>query len=131
MSVRDVAESYIKAEDAAFQNGDFAALSRVETAGVAYHMGPPIGDLVGHEAHKQYILAARAHSADIKQEWQYLAGDGTVLALSYKASGRFVADMPGMPPTAGKRFANDYLFVLRLEKDRVAEVWASGTMAIT
>jgi hypothetical protein len=131
MSIKDIAESYVKAEDAAFQKGDFDALSTVEDAGVVYHMGPPFGEMVGHEAHKQYILGARQAGADLKQQWEYLAGDGNLFAMAYKAGGRFVADMPGMPPMVGKTFANDYLFVLRVENNRVVEVWAKGTMAIS
>jgi hypothetical protein len=76
-------------------------------------------------------LSARKSSTDIKQEWGFLAGDGGLFAMSYKATGRFVADMPGFPPMTGKSFANDYLFVLRLENQKIVEVWAHGTMAIT
>jgi hypothetical protein len=49
MSIKDLAAQFVKAEDAAFQKGDFATLSKIEDANVVYHMGPPFGDMVGHE----------------------------------------------------------------------------------
>jgi len=131
MSIGDFAAKFVEAEDAAFQRGDFNALSKIEDPNVVMHMGPPFGDMIGHEAHKQYILGARNASNDFKQEWKLLAGNENLFAMSYRATGRFVADMPGLPPTAGKGFNNDYLFVIRLENERVVEVWARGTMALT
>ncbi len=131
MSIRDFAAKFVEAEDAAFQKGDFSALSRIEHPNVVMHMGPPFGDMFGHEAHKQYIMGARKASNDFKQDWKFLAGNEDLFALSYRATGRFAADMPGLPPTAGKSFDNDYLFVIRVQNQRVAEVWAKGTMAFT
>ncbi len=90
-----------------------------------------MGDIEGHEAHRQYILAICHACSDIKQEWEYLAGDGDVFAMSYKSSGRFVAEMPGLPTPIGKSFVNDYLMVMRLQNKKVAEVWAHGTMTLT
>ena len=130
MSIKDFADKFVEAEDAAFQRGDFGALSKLEHANVVYHMGIPLGDIAGHEAHKQDILGSRQACSDIKQDWKYLAGDGNLFAMSYKASGRFTAEKPGFPTPIGKSFANDYLFVLRLEAQKIVEVWAHGTMAI-
>ncbi len=131
MSTQDIANKYFKAEDDAFQKGDFGALSQVEDANVVWHMGPPMGDIVGHEAHKQYISVVRKAASGITEEFKYLAGDGNLFACAFKSSGRFVAEMPGMPVPIGKSFVNDYLMVMRLQNQKVAEVWAHGTMAVT
>ena len=131
MSIRDFAAKFVEAEDAAFQVGDFAALSKIEDANVIYHMGVPLGDIVGHEAHKRDILGTRQACSDVKQEWRYLAGDGDLFAMGYRASGRFTGQKPGFPTPIGKSFTNDYLFVLRLDNQKIVEVWAKGTMAIT
>ncbi len=131
MSIEDFAAKFVEAEDAAFQKGDFSPLSKIEDPNVVMHMGPPFGDMLGHEAHKQYVISARKSSTDVKQDWGFLAGDGNLFAMSYKATGRLVADMPGLPPMAGKSFANDYLWVLRVENQKIVEVWAHGTMAIS
>ena len=48
-----------------------------------------------------------------------------------KLVGRFTAEKPGFPTPIGKSFANDYLFVLRLENENIVEVWAHGAMALT
>jgi ketosteroid isomerase-like protein len=131
MSTRDTAEKYFAAEHDAFLKGDFNALSKVEDPNVVWHMGPPMGDIAGHEAHKQYILSGRKAAADMKVEFKYLAGDGNLFACSFTSSGRFVAEMPGMPLPIGKSFVNDYLMVMRLHSGKVAEVWTHGTMTLT
>ena len=131
MSIKDFAAEFVKAEDAAFQQGDFAALSKIEDANVVYHMGMPLGDFVGQEAHKNDIIGSRQACSDLKQEWRYLAGDGNLFAMGYKASGRFTGEKPGFPTPIGKSFATDYLFLLRVENQKIVEVWAHGTMALT
>ena len=59
MSTKEVAEKYFKAEDDAFLKGDFITLSMVQDINIVFHIGPSIGDIVGHEAYKQYILNIR------------------------------------------------------------------------
>ena len=77
MTIKDFAAQFVKAEDAAFQKGDFSALSKIEDPNVVMHLGPPFGDMFGHEAHKQYIIGARKASNDFKQDWKFLAGRRT------------------------------------------------------
>ena len=131
MSTKDIAEKYYRAEDNAFQKGDFNSLSKVEDTNVVWHMGPPIGDIVGHEAHKQYILNIRKAAVDIKQEWKYLAGDGNLFACTYKSSSRLVAEIPGLPIPVGKTINADSLMVMRLQNEKVVEVWSHATMALS
>ena len=87
-------------------------------------------DVVGFEAHKQYIMSATQAIPNSKQEWRYLAGEGNLFALSYKASGRITGEMPGFPLPVGKDMFNDDLFVVRLNKGKIVEVWINGSMAI-
>jgi hypothetical protein len=46
MDIKEFAEKFTKAEDDAFQQGDFTALSKLEDPNVIYHMGP-LGDISG------------------------------------------------------------------------------------
>jgi hypothetical protein len=130
MNTKDFAEKFIKAEDEAWLNGNFAALEKIEDPKVIYHMPPPMPDVAGFEAHKQYILGNGQLTSGLRQEWHYLTGEGSVFALSYKATGQFTGQIPGLPPTTGKNFINDFLFLFQLKKGKVTEVWTNGSMAI-
>jgi predicted ester cyclase len=125
MNIKDFAEKFIKAEDEAFQKGNFEPLKALEDPNVVYHMST-FGDMVGHEAHKQQIMSSHQLASDIKQEWKYLTGEGNLFALSYKA--RYVSrgNIPGMPPE-GQEASRDALFLLRAKHGKVIEVWNNGS----
>jgi hypothetical protein len=124
MDTKEFAEKFIQAENDAFQKGDFVALSKLEDPNVVYHMST-FGDMVGHEAHKQQIISSHQWFSEIKQEWQYLVGDGNLFALSYKA--RYISKGNiGLPP-AGKEAGRDSLFLFRLDHGRIVEVWNNGS----
>lgn len=125
MDIEEFAEKFIKAEEEAFQHGNCDALAELEDPNVVYHMGSR-GDLVGHEAHKQDLLAAQQAFSDIKQEWKYLTGEGNLLALSLKARYISTGNVPGLP-AAGKEITEDAIFLLRLKNDRIVEAWANGS----
>ena len=73
MSLKKFAEKFIKAEDEAWLKGNVDALDDVEHSDVVYHLTPPMPDVVGREAHKQFIVAARKAFSDIKFEIKYYA----------------------------------------------------------
>lgn len=130
MSIKDFAQEFIKAEGASWGKGDFTSLEKLEDPGVVFHM-PSMPDVVGFEAHKQYITGSKQMTSGLKQDWQYITGDSNLFVLSYKASGRFTGQVPGMPPTTGKNYTSDYLFVLQLKNGKIAEVWTNGTFTLT
>jgi predicted ester cyclase len=125
MNIKDFAEKFIKAEDEAFQKGNFEPLKALEDPKVVYHMSS-FGDLVGHEAHKQNVMSSHQLASDIKQEWKYLTGEGNLFALSYQARYISKGNIPGMPP-AGKEASRDALFLLRVKHGKVVEVWNNGS----
>jgi predicted ester cyclase len=125
MNTKDFAEKFIKAENEAFQKGNFDALKALEDPNVVYHMSS-FGDMVGHEAHKQQIMAVPQWFSDIKQEWRYLTGEGNLFALSYKARYISKGNIPGLPP-AGKEASRDALFLFRVKHGKVVEVWNNGS----
>jgi len=130
MSIKDFAEKFIKAEEKAFQHGNFDALKKLEDPNVIYHV-PPLPDMVGHEAHKQDIMGTRQAVSGLKQEWKYLTGEGNLFALSYKSSGRITGEKPGFPMPIGKDISTSYLFVLRVKKGKLVEAWANGSFTVT
>jgi predicted ester cyclase len=125
MNIKKFAEKFIKAEDEAFQKGNFEPLKAIEDPDVVYHMSS-FGDLVGQEGHKQNIMSSHQLASDIKQEWNYLTGEGNLFALSYKARYISKGDIPGWPP-AGQEASRDALFLFRLKHGKIVEVWNNGS----
>ena len=124
MNIKAFAEKFIKAENEAFQKGNFEPLKALEDPSVVYHMSS-FGDMVGHEAHKQQIMSSHQLASDIKQEWKYLTGEGNLCALAYKARYISTGKLPGWPP-AGKEATNSSLFLVRAKRGKVVEVWSNG-----
>ena len=122
MDLKEFAAKYIEAVDEAFQNNNFDLLEKVEDKDVVYHTP----SLVGHEAHKQSIIESRQYISDIKQEWEYLVGDGNVFALGYKARYISTGKVPGWPP-AGEEAGRDAIFLYRLDNGKIVEVWQNGS----
>ncbi len=127
MDIKEFAEKFIKAENEALQQGNFDALAELEDPNVVYHVPPPLTDLLGHEAHKQFLLTARQAFSGQQLEWKYLTGEGNLFVLSYKSRGMFTGELPGFPPPTGKEITADNLMVLRLKDGKIIEVWEKGT----
>ena len=125
MELKEFAEKYTKAVVEAFQKNNFDPLKEVEDANVVYHT-PGFPDLVGHEAHKQSILSFPEYYSDIKQEWEYVTGEGNLFALAYKARYISTGKLPGWPPAGGEA-GRDALFLYRLKDDKIVEVWQNGS----
>ena len=125
MDTREFAEKLIRATIEAMVNGNVDELEKLEDPQVVYHM-PGGQDRLGHEAHKQDILNLRLAISNLKMEMKYLVGDGNVFALSLKSSGHYVSEIPMRPIPVGKNFSDDFLFVYRLKKNRIVEVWING-----
>jgi len=127
MPVKEFAEKFIKAENKAWKTGNCDALEALENPNVVYHQSP--ADVMGWEAHKQYILMARQATSDLKQEWEYLTGAGNLFALSYKMNCIVTRELMGIPP--GKKVTNDSIFVVRLARGKIAETWIKGAMTVS
>jgi predicted ester cyclase len=126
VDIKEFAEKLIKATEEAMANGNVDALEKLEDTQVIYHM-PGGQNRLGHEAHKQDILILRPAISNLKMEMRYLAGDGNVFALSLKSSGCYISEIPTRPIPVGKNFSDDYLFVYRLNRNRIVEVWINGS----
>ena len=126
MDIKEFAQKFIEAEDEAWK-GNFEPLEQIESPDIVIHM-PPAPDFNGFEAHKQYILTARESTKDLTLEWEYITGDGNVAVVSLKEHVTLTVDNPVFKIPAGTTIDADMFFVLRRENDRVAEIWAKGSM---
>jgi hypothetical protein len=129
MSIEEFAEKFMKAEMEAFHQGKLDALEQLESPNIMIHMDPPLSDIVGFEAHKQYIMNAR-QGGEITQNWKYITGDGNVGVLSLKQSVKFLVDNPVLSLKAGANVDVDAFFVLRLENGKAAEAWIKGSITV-
>lgn len=123
-SPREFAERFIAAEHKAWSTGDVADLKAIESDDIVFHL--PGAELKGWQAHEKFIVDGRQTASDLKQDWTYLSGDGEHIVLGYRSS----ATLKGDGQTPARLASNDYLFVLRLENQKVAEIWANGSEAL-
>ena len=113
MNIKKFAEKVIKAEEEAFQKGNFDLLKALEDPNVVYHVYQRHTDLVGHEAHKQDIIDSSKGRVFTKFEFQYLTGEGNLFALSIKING------------------GNFLFIGRVKKGKVIEGWVNGSSTVS
>jgi predicted ester cyclase len=127
MDIKEFAGKFIKAENEAWEKGNFKPLEALEDPNVVYHLMALGQETAGFEAHKQYITTARKALSNLRQEWKYLTGEGNLFALFYKSRGVFTGEMPGFPPPTGKEVTTDGLFLFRLKKGKLVEAWSWST----
>lgn len=109
------AKQFIEAEDQAWQQGDFRALEAIEDPNIVFH---GLG-IENFEAHKQYIINARNSNSGIKQEWEYVTGDASLFALSYKAEVTATDQMSRV----------EALMLFRVGNGKITDVWLNMNTA--
>jgi len=129
MDIKEFGGKYIKAQKEAWK-GNFDDLEAIESPDVIFHVGP-LGEMVGWEAHKQYIQSNSQATSDLHQDFKYLAGDGNLFAISYKSRGTAINDIPAFSIAKGHNLTVDYLFVLQVQNGKIIEVWANGSLNIS
>jgi len=127
MDIKEFGEKYIKAQEAAWLQGKVDGFDELEDPDVVYHFLPPNPDRVGLEGHKKYFEGLRKALTDSQMEWKYLTGEGNLFAVSYSARAMFTGEVPGMPPPTGKEVTDNEMFLCRLEKGKIVEVWGAGS----
>ena len=126
MDIKEFAEKAIEADKEAWQNGNFTLLEELEHPNMVIHMPLNMPDMVGSKAHKQQIIEARKNYSDIKQEWEYLTGDGNLMVISYKASFRVGEKMPVSNTPLARNFTSDEIIVMRVQDGKIVEGWGKG-----
>jgi hypothetical protein len=130
MNIKKFAEKYIKAEEEAFQKGNFEPLKALEDPNMRVHMPQGYPEMVGHEAHKQQINDSRQIHSFEKQEIKYLTGEGNLFVLSYTASFRVTGEKPGYKLPVGKKVLDNAIIIGRVKKGKVIEGWAINNLKV-
>lgn len=122
-------ERFLKAEDEAWK-GNIKALEEIDDLNVVIHMClHPMGvlpDLIGVEAHKQYIQGSLGAVSNLTQEWSDFVQQGDSAAVRYISKGNLTGQIPGMAPPRGQEYTVDCLMLLHLRNDKVIEYWMYG-----
>lgn len=116
----EFARRFVQAEEKAWQEGNVEDLERLEDPDIIYYTSGGEVLTAGFQAHKEFILSNRESFTAVKQEWEYLAGDGNVFSMSYTSTAE----------TPTQRTEVDALFVFRLENGRIVEVWTHPTTTV-
>lgn len=127
MSIKDYADKFIAAENAAWLEGNIDALDDVDAPNVVYHLMPPASDVVGRDTHKKLIAAERKAFTNIHLEWKYLTGEGNLFAVFYFQRMMFTGKSAHRPPPTGKRATINEMCLCRVNDGKIAEVWFAGT----
>jgi predicted ester cyclase len=130
MLIKDIAEKFMKAENDAWLKGNVDAFDAVDSPDVVYHLIPGMPDIVGRDAHKQYIAARRQAFTGIKFDWQYLTGEGSIFAVYCAEQMTSIAEIPGMPLPPGTKIALSTTIIGRVNKDYLAEVWMATSLSV-
>jgi hypothetical protein len=98
-------------------------LDEIEPADVIFHLGPGGGALVGLKGHKEHVIDfGKAFSGLKMEEPEYIHHEGSYFSFWIKGRTLLTASLPGMPP-AGKEISATLMYIGRVKKDKVAEVW--------
>ena len=131
MSLRQLAEKYIKAVTEARVNGNLDALDEVETQDIKIHLIAPLPDVIGRNDHKIYVKRMRDAYKDIKLEWNYIMSQGDIFAVYYTEQMKIVGTVPGFPvPPKAKKATTMITSICHVKGNKVDEVWMSGAFML-
>jgi predicted ester cyclase len=128
MDIKEFAQKYIKAQTEAWLQGKVDGFDELENTDVVYHFQPPNPDRVGLEGHKKFFEGLRKAFTNIQIKWKYLTGEGNLFVVAYVARVMFTGgELPGFAPPTGKEETIYEMFVCRLEKGKIVEVWVASS----
>jgi len=113
---------------AAWNTGDLGQLDEVFAADSVYH-APPFPDLIGLEAHKQFITDARQAYPDFHLSLDEVIDAGERTAMRWTWQGTFSGPTAAIPvpptgrPATGRRFEVTSVDIFRISNGRIAAHW--------
>jgi predicted ester cyclase len=119
----DFKERFLKAKAEAWYKGNLDALDDVDDPAIVIHQ-PPTPDMVGREAHKQYIAGTRQAFSDYRQEWADVITEGGIMAARYIAHMKHTGPSPMIPvPPTGKELTVSAAMFFHIKNDRIVEMF--------
>jgi steroid delta-isomerase-like uncharacterized protein len=110
----------------AWNTGDLGQLDEVFAADSVYHV-PPFPDLIGLEAHKQFITDARQAYPDFHLRLEEVIDAGERTAMRWTWQGTFSAPTAAIPvPPTGKHAIGPGCHIIHWANGKVAETWHIG-----
>ncbi len=119
---KEIAEKFVKAEEEAWIKGNVDALDEVEDPNIVIH-GVGMPDIVGRDAHKQFIAGARQAFANVRHEFLDITGSGDIAAFRYTERFTFDKEMPGLPPPTGKSVYYPGAMFLHIKNKKIVEIY--------
>ncbi len=110
----------------AWNTGNLDMLDEVFALDSTYHV-PPFPDLVGIEAHKQFITEARLSYPDFHLMLHEIIAEGNVTVMRWTWHGTFSgpSSMIPIPPT-NRHGAAEGVHVVHWEQGKAVEAWHIG-----
>ena len=119
---KEIAEKFIAAENEAWDNGNVDALDEVEDPNIVLHVvGQP--DIMGRDAHKQFIAFAREAYSNPEHEFFDVIGTGNIAAFRYTERFIFDKEMEGLPPPTGKDAFHEGAMFLHIKNGKIVELY--------
>jgi predicted ester cyclase len=102
MSIEELKAKIRWASEEAWMKGNLDALGEVYAADCVWHR-PPLPDVRGLEASKEYIAGARSGYSDIQFVHEEMVGEGNSIAYRYTWRAKHTGQSPTLPiPPTGK-----------------------------
>lgn len=110
----------------AWNTGNLDLLDEVFATSVVYHV-PPFPDLMGLEAHKQFIASARITYPDFNLTIDEIIVQGNTTAMRWIWRGTFAGPSPSIPvPPTGKPGVSLGAHITHWKDGKVVETWHIG-----
>ena len=124
--IKDFTTALIRANEAAWNEGDLDALDQVYDPGLVRHE-PPFPDTPDLAAHKEWIAASRASYPDATLEFNEMIKEGNATAARWTFRGTHTGEHPALPiPPTGQKVKMTGGSMTRIEGDLIVEEWIFG-----
>jgi predicted ester cyclase len=123
LDIKELAQKYTKAVEEAYYRGNLDPVDDLYHTDVVIHQ-PPFPDIVGLEAYKQNIMAARQAFTDIRFNWEEMVGEGKTMAFrsTWHMKHTGVSAKLPVPPTGKEVVMKGGLFI-SVRNGRIIEIF--------
>lgn len=124
--LEEFATAVIRANEAAWNEGDVDALDKVYDAGFIRHE-PPFPDKPNLATYKEWIAASRVSYPDATLEFEQMIKEGNATAARWIFRGTHTGEHPALPiPPTGQKVEMKGGSMTRIENNLIVEEWIYG-----